>query len=104
MADEKQHRASSSDSKPKIEHQDRANSPTTSSPTTARGEGPQGRQKASVKAENPLTGLSEGELIRMVDDYCDHHGFDNEEDLVRLSEGNHCIWIVSNPIQDYRRS
>lgn len=91
MADEKHHRTSSSDSTPEIEHQDHAGSHTTSSPTTAVGEGLQGRQNASVKAENPLIGLSKGELSRMVDEYCTHHGFDNEEDLVCLLEGNICI-------------
>lgn len=81
MADEKQHRASSSDSKPGIEHRDRANSPTLSAPTTAADHGLDERRQASAKAENPLAGLSKVELDRMVDDYCARHGFDSEEDL-----------------------
>lgn len=77
MADEKDHRTQSSDSKSRVEHQDRAGSPTTSSPMTAGDVA----LRASAKAENPLAGLGKEELSRMADEYCARHGFDSEEDL-----------------------
>lgn len=81
MADEKHDRASSSDSKPDVDHCDRADSPTLSAPATAADNGLDERRHASAKAENPLAGLSEAELSRMVDEYCARHGFESEEDL-----------------------
>lgn len=77
--DEKQQPAPP-DPKPEVEHHDRAGSNTTSIPTPAADEGLQERRHASAKAENPLAGMSDGELNRMAEDYCTHYGFDSEED------------------------
>ncbi|KAF3765848.1 hypothetical protein M406DRAFT_339190 [Cryphonectria parasitica EP155] len=97
MADEKRHRSSSAGSKPDIEHLDRVGSPAASSPTNAAGDGLADRRRASAKAENPLAEVCEKDLIRMSEDYCDRHGFDNEEDrrvfkLGALIAGNDFQW------------
>lgn len=82
MADEKHRRASSPGSEPEVEHSDHAGShPDPVSVNTPPGGLAEHRQ-ASVKAENPLSGVSEAELGRMVEEYCARQGFDTEEDLV----------------------
>lgn len=101
MADEKNHRTESSNSKPGVEHKDRTGSPTTSSPTTAEDVALQ----ASAKAENPLAGLGKEELSRMADEYCARYGFDNEEDLRifrlgALIAGNDFQWDTTPGLTD----
>lgn len=99
MAEEKQDRLSLSGSKAEVDHQ------SIVPPTGTEDEELNKRLEVSAKAENPLAGLKQDELIQKVEDYCAQHGFDNKEDLRvfrlgALIAGNDFHWDTISGLTD----
>lgn len=99
MADEKGDRVSPSGSKAEVDHH------SITSPTAADDEAVQKRLEISAKAENPLAGLQQDELVHRAEDYCTQHGFDSEEDrrvfrLGALIAGNDFQWDTISGLTD----
>ncbi|PSR90503.1 and other transporter-domain-containing protein [Coniella lustricola] len=97
MADEKHHQPSSSDPKPEAEHLDHSDPSLSPSRSNDLDNNLAERRYVSAKAENPLSGLGQVELIRLSEEYCARHGFQNEQDirafrLGALIAGNNFQW------------
>lgn len=80
MSGQNHDRTESSASKPEVEHQDQPGPSNLATRTVTDDAELKERLEVSARAENPLAGLRDEDLIRKAEEYCGAHGFISEDD------------------------